>query len=1000
MMSFGTTQNLFINTSHALTTTAPAFLGVNIDAASQYQHTRLNLTDSDLLFLGHKLSHAAAIPMPLRVGGSSSDDLRLSTDTNASHGEITLDLPYFDQLLAFARRCNFDLVWDFNGMRMRSPDGATWNSTSARVLLERTLQQRSPLWGVQLGNEPGHFQTRNGDPTPEAHSADFRALSMLLDDLFDGKTNVTKRPRIQGPDICNGHGTPTSPCANLTYLRRLLLTAGADTLDDLTVHGYGLTGPGKPDTQCQLSDFLQPALWEQQLLPNLVAWDTERRRLAPYARLVWSETATAADAGCPGLSNRFAAGFFFVSALGALGEAGAWQVYRQDLVGYSGIKLGSSYAMLGPAGWYSRATHGVLKPHPDFFTALLWRSLVGSTRLSVSISVSWVGSRSTTHSLAAMGVRWHAACAVGGGVVVAYINPTSYEVSVTLNGGAGKLPVREVRGELHLYLLTAPAGNLTADAIQLNGVLLNATSPLDPLSIDRHSPVATPLFSYGFIVDRAAHAPACSTSRSARSEVKRAPQGDGHGGFSAACLDPRDFGAREGNPGGSAGPYWRSNTKAIQAALDAAPSHAASCVEVSGGDFVTADLFVRSGTRFSVSTGARLLSAINQTQTSLLNVWNATNVSVGGGGTLYGNAEYYEAFFQPVDNRFEPRFPDGRRPHLLLIDRSKRVVVSDLLLRNCSDWNVWIKASENVTVQGLDVRGDSRFPNNDGIEVDSSLDVRILDSHIDVADDGISPISSVENGPLRRLLVRNTSIRSKSHAIKFGSTCEAECSDCTFENLTIFDSNSGLAIQQRGAGDIYNISFRDISIETRYAAPRWWGNGEWLAITVEARNSGDQVGRLFSLSFRHIRVRAENGGLLSGRAGEGVSNVSFQDVNVTITTGVGNYSSGDGPPCFVLGRNTTCMGTHDHRPSYAEDVNCSLFGNCRTAAHADGLYLENAHSVDLERMHVRFEPAPGSKAPPPQWFGECVRADNQSTAIAQREGSCVHPPAASFLGVI
>ena len=221
--------DLHVNGSHTLAMTAASFLGVNIDSASLYQNTRLDFRDADLRVLSKRLGHALLNErMPLRIGGSSADDLRLASDTVAAHGQILLPLDYFDTLLEFVGDCAFKLAWDLNGMRMRDDDGE-WNSSAARVLLGRAGPRG--LWAVQLGNEPGHFETRHGAPTAAAHGHDYRALRALLDEMFPNAT----RPRIQGPGICNGNGTDTSPCANVTYLRRLLVAAGPETIDDLTV---------------------------------------------------------------------------------------------------------------------------------------------------------------------------------------------------------------------------------------------------------------------------------------------------------------------------------------------------------------------------------------------------------------------------------------------------------------------------------------------------------------------------------------------------------------------------------------------------------------------------------------------------------------------------------------------------------------------------------------------------------------------------------------------
>merc|ERR1712070_700863 len=106
-----------------------------------------------------------------------------------------------------------------------------------------------------------------------------------------------------------------------------------------------------------------------------------------------------------------------------------------------------------------------------------------------------------------------------------------------------------------------------------------------------------------------------------------------------------------GNPGGSIGPNWLRNTHAIQKAIDEAAADPCRCVEIIGGDFVTADVYLRSHTTFFVSAGARLLNAVNKTSTSVIHVLNASNVTLQGGGTVYGNSEHYIAYYDPVDNR-------------------------------------------------------------------------------------------------------------------------------------------------------------------------------------------------------------------------------------------------------------------------------------------------------------------------------------------------------------
>eukprot|EP00756_Hemistasia_phaeocysticola_P063025 Hpha_TRINITY_DN6495_c0_g2::TRINITY_DN6495_c0_g2_i1::g.73::m.73/K07964/HPSE; heparanase len=411
-------------------TTAPSFVGVNIDAASLYQGARLDFTDPHLRALACRIGAEGAERATLRIGGSAADDL--STFVNdTTHGQIFLNEKYWDEIVAFVDECNLALAWDLNMRVGRNPDASRpWDPQDARRLLGRATGKGQGIWALQLGNEPGHWLTRDkqGHPTAAEHGADFLALAALLDDYYGegGAGAALPRPRMQGPDVCLGALTDTEPCADIAYFSDLLGVASGNgtgpVIDDITVHSYGLTGPPKGNrsfTQCDVSDFLNATAFRAQVLPAVAAWQRAARDVMPSANLVLSETATAADGGCPGLSNRFVAGFYFLDALGELGAMGVHQVYRQDLVGFSGIGGGSSYALAGPPGWFSARANGPLSPNPDFFLTLLYRRLVGARRLRAV----------APPTIMSTGARVHAACAAGGGIVVSFINPASHSLA-------------------------------------------------------------------------------------------------------------------------------------------------------------------------------------------------------------------------------------------------------------------------------------------------------------------------------------------------------------------------------------------------------------------------------------------------------------------------------------------------------------------------------------------------------------------------------------------
>eukprot|EP00937_MAST-01D_sp_MAST-1D-sp2_P006157 g6157.t1 len=335
----------------------------------------------------------------------------------------------------------------------------------------------------------------------------------------------------------------------------------------------------------------------------------------------------------------------------------------------------------------------------------------------------------------------------------------------------------------------------------------------------------------------------------------------------------------------------RVNTPAIQAALDAASKSggaqgggAMGCVSVSGGDYPVGALVVGSDTRFRIERGTRLVNVVNVTKIAVVRVLRAANVLLEGGGTVYGDAEHAWDYWSDVDDRMSPYFDDGLplRTNTLRCEHSTGVTVRDLRFHNSTDWTVRLDNCSDVWVERVDIYGDSRFPNNDGFDPQSCRNVTLLDSAIDVADDGVCPKADKAMGPLVGLLVRNVSIRSKSHAIKFGSNTDADMRDIV-------------------EGDIENVTWSNMRVETRYQAPRWWGNGEWLGFTNAPRGNGHRIGSMRDMRFVNITARSENGGLVSGLSAGGARGLSFERVHVTIAAW-SNYSTGRGPRCFASGR--------------------------------------------------------------------------------------------------
>lgn len=136
-----------------------------------------------------------------------------------------------------------------------------------------------------------------------------------------------------------------------------------------------------------------------------------------------------------------------------------------------------------------------MQPNPDWWTAVLWKRIMGREVLNTTASGS--------SDLIAF-----VHCHTQHGVAMAYINLSPTDTASLTVAGIEPVPREE-------YHLTAVGGELRAQAIALNGKPLKYAnefmSPLDPLVVtDARVPLLAAPLSYGYVVFPTAKVDACA----------------------------------------------------------------------------------------------------------------------------------------------------------------------------------------------------------------------------------------------------------------------------------------------------------------------------------------------------------------------------------------------------------------------------------------------------------------------------------------------------------
>jgi polygalacturonase len=193
---------------------------------------------------------------------------------------------------------------------------------------------------------------------------------------------------------------------------------------------------------------------------------------------------------------------------------------------------------------------------------------------------------------------------------------------------------------------------------------------------------------------------------------------------------------------------------------------------------------------------------------------------------------------------------------------------------------------DDLSINSISIHNDWDVANNDGIDLDHCKNVRVANCHIDTADDGIV-IKNTPNfasfGRSENITITGCVIASRSAALKIDEIYTTPgVRNVVFDSCTIYHSNRGLCIQSRDIGDIENVLFSNIIIETQVQPEKWWGAGEPIYVSDLPRNGTTPLGHVRHIRFTNLLCVGENGIYLRGCAQQSLEDIIFDNVRVEV----------------------------------------------------------------------------------------------------------------------
>lgn len=266
------------------------------------------------------------------------------------------------------------------------------------------------------------------------------------------------------------------------------------------------------------------------------------------------------------------------------------------------------------------------------------------------------------------------------------------------------------------------------------------------------------------------------------------------------------------------------NTASIQAAIDFASANGGGRVVLSGGDFVSGTIYLKSNVTLHVEEGSALLGSLNPWDyvrdpdakwTALVFGVYQKNIGISGKGTI--NCRGFEVATRFVDFVHvglleDPlgldRVQEGKRPENLHFYKCENIHVQDIFLKDPASWNQQYDRCRGILVERERVDAKSYW-NNDGIDIVDCSDVIIRDCDFDAADDVYCFKSHGKDGVSENILVENCRGRSSANGIKFGTYTLGKFKNFKIRNVTIYDTyRSAITI-----ASVDGASIEDVEID-------------------------------------------------------------------------------------------------------------------------------------------------------------------------------------------
>ncbi|MEO6720720.1 MAG: glycosyl hydrolase family 28 protein [Ferruginibacter sp.] len=287
-------------------------------------------------------------------------------------------------------------------------------------------------------------------------------------------------------------------------------------------------------------------------------------------------------------------------------------------------------------------------------------------------------------------------------------------------------------------------------------------------------------------------------------------------------------------------------TKNIQKAIDECAAKGGGIVAFKPGVYVTGAVFIKSGVHLKIDKGVVILGSQNfndypdidtriagiemKWPAALINLIDVKNAALSGDGIVNARGRFCWDKYWETRKEYDKKGLrwivdyDVKRIRTVLVQNSSDVTLKGLTFKNAGFWTVQLLYSHHLTVDGVIIKNneDGSGPSTDGIDVDSSAWVMIMNCDIDCNDDNFCLKAGRDwdglrvNRPTEYVVIKKCLARRGAGLVTLGSETSGGIRHVLATELTAKNTDNGLRIKSattRG-GTLEDIYFENSILDS------------------------------------------------------------------------------------------------------------------------------------------------------------------------------------------